>query len=179
MRELTFRGFLTQYVRQLSKADTNSIFKLVREATGDNPRLKAPLLLYALYTGKQDILLRATRNTHLYEDFSNLLNSFDTAVMTRHLESRSPLLPEEYHKVWKSYLSLKNKGTADDHTKELMRQKVLCLQAQKGVTNYRIYTDLKLNPGNLNAWLKHGYSDKVSLETARNTLRYMETRTYF
>jgi len=174
VRELTFRGFLTQYVRQLSKADTNSIFKLTREATGGNPRLKAPLLLYALYTGKQDILLRAAKETPLFESFSTVLGQYNEETITQLLGSRSPLLPEEYHKVWKSYLSLKNKGAADDHTKELMRQKVLRLQAQKGVTNYRIYTDLKLNPGNLNAWLKHGYSDKVSLETARSTLRYVE-----
>ena len=54
------------------------------------------------------------------------------------------------------------------------RQKVKRLQAKSGLSNYRIYTDLKLNPGNLNAWLKHGNCDKVSLETARQTLRYME-----
>lgn len=176
MRKLTFPGFLAQYVRQLSKADTNSIFKLVREAVADNPRLKAPLLLYALYSGKQDILLRAAKETSLLESFSDILGHYDEEAMTLLLESRSPLLPEEYHKVWKSYQSLKNKGATDDHTKELMRQKVLRLQAQKGITNYRIYTDLKLNPGNLNVWLKHGYSDKVSLETARNALRYVETR---
>ena len=28
--------------------------------------------------------------------------------------------------------------------------------------------------GKLNAWLKHGRSDKVSLDTARRTLRYVE-----
>lgn len=50
-----------------------------------------------------------------------------------------------------------------------------CASAKKsGVSNYRIYTDLKLNPGNLNAWLKHGDSSKVSLYTARKTLQYME-----
>ena len=80
----------------------------------------------------------------------------------------------EYHKVWRSYQSRKNRGQADEHTKELMRQKVKRLQEKKGVTNYRIYTDLKLNPGNLNAWLKHGDGDKVSLETARKALRYLE-----
>ena len=64
---------------------------------------------------------------------------------------------------------------ADNHTKELMRKKVKRLQEKNGVTNYRIYTDLKLNPGNLNAWLKHGDSEKVSLETARMTLRYVES----
>ena len=57
-----------------------------------------------------------------------------------------------------------------------MRQKVKRLQEKYGVTNYRIYTDLRLNPGNLNAWLKHGDSDKVSLDTARKTLRYVEGR---
>ena len=31
MRELTFRGFLTQYVRQLSSNDTNSLYKLMDE----------------------------------------------------------------------------------------------------------------------------------------------------
>ena len=56
-----------------------------------------------------------------------------------------------------------------------MRQKVKRLQEKKGVTTYRIYTDLELNPGNLNAWLKHGDGAKVSLETARITLRYMES----
>ena len=42
-------------------------------------------------------------------------------------------------------------------------------------SNYRIYTDLHLNPGNLNAWLKHGDCGKVSLKTARSVLRYAES----
>lgn len=96
--------------------------------------------------------------------------------MTQLLEQASPQVPAEYHKVWRSYMSRKNRGRADDYTKELMRQKVKRLQEKNGVTNYRIYTDLKLNPGNLNAWLKHGDSDKVSLDTARRTLRYVENR---
>lgn len=96
--------------------------------------------------------------------------------MTQLLEQASPQVPAEYHKVWRSYMSRKNRGRADDYAKELMRQKVKRLQEKNGVTNYRIYTDLKLNPGNLNAWLKHGDSDKVSLDTARRTLRYVENR---
>ena len=67
------------------------------------------------------------------------------------LEAQSDELSEDYLKVWRSYLSYKNRGQADDHTKELMRQKVKRLQEKSGVTNYRIYTDLRLNPGNLNA----------------------------
>lgn len=50
MRELTFRGFLAQYVKQLSAEKTNSLYKLAAEAGSSNPRLREPLLLYAVYT---------------------------------------------------------------------------------------------------------------------------------
>lgn len=82
------------------------------------------------------------------------------------------ILPEAYTKVWNSYQSRKNRLSADSHTKELMRQKIRSLQEQNRITNYRIYTDLGLNPGNLNAWLKHGDSRKVSLQTARSVLKF-------
>lgn len=173
MRELTFKGFLTQYVRQLSKSDTNSLYKLAAEAGSDNPRLHEPLLLYALYSGKQVVLLQAAKNPELHREYQKML-AYSAEEMTQLLESGSSALPAEYHKVWRSFQSQKNKGQADDHTKELMRQKVRRLQDQCGVSNYRIYTDLKLNPGNVNAWLKHGVADKVSLDTARRTLRYVE-----
>ena len=175
MRELTFRGFLTQYVRQLSEQETNSLYKLAAEAGSSNPRLREPLLLYAVYSQKQDVLLLATKDAVLHEQYSRLVLRYTMDDLTELLEQTSPLLTSEYHKVWRSYQSRKNRGQADNHTKELMRKKVKRLQEKNGVTNYRIYTDLKLNPGNLNAWLKHGDSEKVSLETARMTLRYVES----
>lgn len=174
MRELTFRGFLTQYVKQLSAEETNSLYKLAAEASSSNPRLREPLLLYAVYTQKEKVLLKATKAPVLYAEYDRLVSLYTADRMTELFEQASPLLPFEYHKVWRSYQSRKNRGMADDHTKELMRQKVKRLQEKNCVTTYRIYTDLKLNPGNLNAWLKHGNGDKVSLETARKTLRYVE-----
>lgn len=176
MRELTFRGFLAQYVKQLSAEETNSLYKLAAEASSNNPRLREPLFLYAVYTKKEKVLLQATKEPNLRMEYQQMAALYTADVMTELFEQASPKLPAEYHKVWRSYQSRKNRGQADDHTKELMRQKVKLLQEKKGVTNYRIYTDLKLNPGNLNAWLKHGDGDKVSLETARKTLRYVENR---
>ena len=173
MRELTFKGFLTCYVRQLSKTDTNSLYKLAAEAATDNPRLREPLFLYALYSEKLSVLLQATKNAALRATYDEMAQ-YTAQQMTVLLENGSSTLSNEYHKVWHSYLSQKNRGQADDHTKELIRQKVKRLQVKHGVSNYRIYTDLQLNPGNLNAWLKHGHSDKVSLETARRTLHYVE-----
>lgn len=174
MRALTFSGFLAQYVKQLAAEETTSLYKLAAEAGSNNPRLREPLLLYAVYTQKEKVLLQATKEPNLRMEYQRMVSLYTADVMTDLFKQASPKLPAEYHKVWQSYQSRRNRGQADEHTKELMRQKVKRLQAQKGVTNYRIYTDLKLNPGNLNAWLKHGDGDKVSLETARRTLRYVE-----
>lgn len=174
MRELTFKGFLTQYVRQLSVSNTNGLYKLAEEASSDNPRLREPLFLYALYSGKQTVLLQATKDQDLFVMYKEMVLKYSSDQMTHMFETNAPVLPVEYHKVWKSFQAQKNRGQSDDHTKELMRQKVRRLQDKCGVSNYRIYTDLNLNPGNVNAWLKHGATDKVSLDTARRTLRYVE-----
>ena len=70
----------------------------------------------------------------------------------------------------------KNQKAVDDEAKDLMRDKIIKLQAKYQMTNYRIYTELKLNPGNMNAWLKQGEHGKVSLDTARRTLHYLEAQ---
>ena len=174
MRELTFKGFLTQYVKQLSKQNTNSLYRLADEASHDNARLREPLFLFALYSDKQSVLLQATKDPSLFAEYQKMVSIYSVDQMTQMFENNASMLPNEYHKVWRSFQSQKNRGQSDDHTKELMRLKVKRLQEQCGVSNYRIYTDLKLNPGNVNAWLKHGVADKVSLDTARRTLRYVE-----
>ena len=40
-------------------------------------------------------------------------------------------LPAEYYTVWGNYQSCKSREQADEHTKELMRQKVKRLQGKK------------------------------------------------
>ena len=174
MRELTFKGFLARYVKELSKAKTNSLYKLAEEASNDNPRLKEPLLLFALYSGKQTVLLQATKDQNLFAEYQEMVSLYTADLMTQMFEDNASVLPNEYHKVWRSFQSQKNRVQSDDHTKELMRLKAKRLQERCGLSNYRIYTDLNLNPGNVNAWLKHGVADKVSLDTARRTLRYVE-----
>lgn len=172
MRELTFLGFLTEYVRSLSKAGTASVFALAKEASSGNPRLREPLFLYALASGKKDILLRAAKKFGLEEFYAPTLSAIgDNSIETVLAED---ILPQEYLKVWKSYLAKKNTCRTNDSTKELVRSKILLLQKEKGITNYRLYTDLKMNPGNLNTWLKHGEHSKISLASARTCLNYLQ-----
>lgn len=47
------------------------------------------------------------------------------------------------------------------------------LQKKKNCSNYRLYKDLKLNPGNVNSWLKHGDGSKVSYQTAQQIITYV------
>ena len=174
MRELTFRGYLTQYVKQLSLTNTTSLAALISEAEHKSPRLREPLTLYVLYNAKQDVFFRYNAASSALSMHKSFLTQYSPEEMTALLSSGSSVLPEAYHKVWRSYQSKKNRLQADNHTKELMRIKILRLQNTKKITNYRIYTDLKLNPGNTNAWIKHGAHEKVSLDTARSILRYVE-----
>lgn len=110
MRELTFKGFLAQYVRRLSLSDTNGFYKLAKEASSINPRLREPLLLYALYSGKQPILLQATKDHKLHAEYRAMLLQHSADSMTKLFEEESPLLPPEYHKIWKSYQTQKTES---------------------------------------------------------------------
>jgi hypothetical protein len=176
MRELTFSGFLRKYVCELSEQKTMSLYKLAKEASVNTPRLREPLFLYALFSDKTDVLLNATKDKRLHAEYSDLLNYFDKAHLLVALKEQNSRLDSGYLKVWKSYVSEKNRLSTDNQTKLLMRNKIVRLQNEKQVTNYRLYTDLELNPGNLNAYLKHGDSSKLSLDTSRKVLNYLEMR---
>ena len=173
MRELTFAGFLRRYVRELSMQDTLDVCKLAQEAQQENPRLREPLFLYAMETGKLPLLLASCAGSSLVEEYGQLAKCYDAASLRQALQENAPDLDDCYHKVWRSYQAVRSRPQSDAHTKELMRARVLLLQKEKRVTNYRLYTDLRLNPGNINAWLKHGNGNKVSLAHARQMLQYL------
>jgi len=174
VRKLTFEGFLKQYVTELSGVQTASIHKLA-DCLQDNPRLKEPLYLHALAFDKVDLLLRYTVTSAVSAEYEQLSNLYSRAQMLLLLEKQSPELPEGYLKVWRSYCSVRDAVLVDNDTKELIHRRVLELQQKKKLTNYRLYTDLKLNPGNVNAWLKHNDSSKMSLDCARQIYKYAKS----
>jgi hypothetical protein len=174
VRELTFAGFLKQYTRSLSLADTNGLYRLAAEAAENNIRLREPLLLYALFSGKEKVLLAATKSPKLRMEYFDILGQYNREKMEQALRDDDSALPYAYKKVYRSYLSLKNGKQNDNHTKALMRNHIVRLQREKGVSTYRVYTDLRLNQGNVNAYLKHGDCSKVSLKVARSAIAYLE-----
>ena len=174
MRKLTFEGFLKQYVAELSGVQTASVHKLA-DRMAENPRLKEPLSLYALAFNKVELLLHYTVTSAVSAEYEQLSNLYSLEQMLLLLEKQSPELPEGYLKVWRSYCSVRDAVLADNDTKELIHRRVLELQKEKKLTNYRLYTDLKLNPGNVNAWLKHNDSSKMSLDCARQIYKYAKS----
>ncbi len=174
MRKLTFRGFTEQYVKQLSLRWTTSIYHLVREMLSDNPRLKEPLFLYAVLNGKSNRLLQASKGTVCYGEYYKLLTHFGVGDLLKALADGSTDLRYEYHKVWRSYLSVSQGYERDKRVKSLMRDKIRQLQMDTGVSTYQICKDLDLNPSNVNSWLKNDLSSKVSLKKARAVWEYLE-----
>jgi hypothetical protein len=173
VRQLTFKGYLGRYVRSLSYGNTSNIYKLARELPV-NHRLREPLLLYALSADKQDRLLKACDDIGLREQYSGIVNTYSWCDMVQALEARDERLERDYHKIYRSFVSQLNMPATDRRVKALMHGKIKDIQTSKQVSNYRIYTDLKLDCSNVNSFLKHCDVDKVSLVVARTMLAYLE-----
>lgn len=170
MRELTFLGFLKVYVKELSFCNSTNLTKLINELP-TNPRLREPVFLYSILSNKQSMLAQKLNNDR---EFEVLIKSYQKDKLIDVLSETNSHLSMGYMKVWKSFLTKKNKPQNDNHTKELILKRVIEYKNDKKISNYRIYSDLNLNQGNINAWLKNGESDKVSIEIAREILKYVK-----
>lgn len=171
MRTLTFKGFLAQYVKKLSNTNSLDLQKLAAEAVHENYRLQAPLVLYAVVHEKRDLLNDFLQEKNSMKEMLGTLSLLSADSVEQQL--RSGNLPEAYQKVWNSFLVARDAPKRDEALKAAMRKKVLRLQKEKKCSNYRVYTDLKLNPGNINSWLKTGDCTKVSYHTAERVVNYV------
>ena len=165
MRKLTMLGFLSRYVQELAEADTLNVHKLYSIVQSGNYRLKEPLFLYCYYNKKADILTR----------YLNESDKEEFLVMTKVVESGNltSLLPN-YVKVFNAYEYQCNKHDNEIRIKMLMVKKITRLQTEKGVSNYRVYTDLRINPGNYDSFVKGRNYSKLSLDKSREILNYLE-----
>lgn len=174
MRELTFRGFMKQYVTCLSFAHTSAVSQLVGEAATSNPRLREPLLLYAMVNDRLQALLTASEGTPCASFFHAYLQRFSKDELLQKLENGDTELPHEFHKVWLSYQAEKMKPAHEASMKGLYRTRILDLKETCSVSTYRLCKDLKLNNANVCTWLRTGEPRLVTVDTARRMCRYLE-----
>lgn len=173
MRALSFYGYLKQYLRTLSGLETESVYKFL-DAIGDNPRIREPLLLYALLSLSGTRLERFVRkDARMEEDYGEYFRGCDDAdSLVRALERDAT--PNDYKKVYRSYVARRDAGKTAQALKELIRKDILRLQREKPVSQYRVYKDLGINPGNYDAFVNHGQTGRVSLDMAQRIFKYWE-----
>lgn len=168
MRRLTFKGFVESYVEELSYSRTTSIRKLVMELE-ENPRLREPLVLHGVLSGMPMEISK--KSPDFFEEYIVIKKIIQ---QEKQVERCMDYLPTKYKKVISAYEYKRDRVANDNDTKLLMRNKIIQIQQQKHITNYRIYTDLKLNQGNVNCFLKNGATDKLRLETVREIWGYVK-----
>lgn len=163
MRKLTLLGFLCEYVKSLSENNTLNIHKLTSEIYSGNYRLKEPLFLYCYYNDKSDILLK-----YISED-----DKQEFQTISVNIKKNAPL-PTDYMKVLNSYKCRIGMKENDEHIKALMIDKIIKLKETKHISNYRIYTELGINAGNFNDFVKNRNLTRLSLNKSREVYNYLQ-----
>ena len=164
MRELTFKGYLQQQLCELSDCNSKSIYKFARIAER-NARLKNVLCLYLANYVPDNL------KNKLCKRFSYIAKECERLNGVKFEQFAEPL--SEYKTIYENYLNRKNTKANENKIKALMQKKIVEVQAEKGITNYRIYKTLNLNPGNVNAFLKNGDVSKMGLITVRKILVFV------
>ena len=173
MQVLTFKRFLEVYVRSLSKSNTCNIKKLSDEIP-DNHRLIEPLYLYAVSVNKTDYLLSLVKGQTVYSEYLVLSQEYSYDSLLSALDNKFSDIGEGYHKVYNSYLRRRDSNKTDNETKETLHKRIRSLQDKKGVSNYRIYKDLGLHAGNVNAFLRNCDTKRLSLDTVKDIWIYLK-----
>lgn len=168
---LTFLGFLRQYVKELSGESTLSIKRLA-SCCGDFPKLREPLFLYAVFSGQLQTL-RSALQAESNESLQKLCDDFGNIVTLDMLQQKNELLPERMYRVWTSYISVRDRTATENHLKELICQKVLSSLSSKRVSVYQVCKDLKPSQSNVSRWLNHGNPNAISYENAERVLDYL------
>lgn len=178
MRELSFKGFLEQYVRGLSRDQSGlHLRRLAREAeTPAGRRLLVPLVLLALVTDRLHLLDgEASPDGCLDTELARVRRLGAGAVVgalgTPDWSGEGPL-PVEYYKARRAYVSARDRFD-ETAAKEALRCRALERQAASGTTTYRAAADLSLNEGALWDFLARGNLAALTRDDARRVAEYM------
>lgn len=164
MRELTFKGYLQQQLCELSGLNSKSLYKFSK-LSENNARLRDVLCLHLNYYVDEKLKNQLCRRFPYLSKGCGLLQG----VSLEHIDDSI----SEYKTIYENYLNKKKEKENENKLKSLMQKRIVAIQAEKGITNYRIYKALNLNPGNVNAFLKKGDTSKVSLDKVRQMLEYV------
>ncbi|MGN0455062.1 MAG: hypothetical protein ACI4G1_07825 [Ruminococcus sp.] len=169
MRELTFKGYLLSQLRELSGLNSTSLYAFSQLAC-NNARLKDTLTLYLVMYTEENLRSKLLKKFDYLNSSCEKLNGLNDDNAETYLQNDSL---SEYKTVYNNFLYQRNRKEQEDKLKMMMYNKISEVKQAKRVTNYRIYRELNLNPGNVNAFLKNEDTSKVSVDTARKILTFV------
>ena len=166
---LTLKGFLRGYCRELTGLQTDNLRKLLGAVLDNAPSAAEALMAFAAAQGKGGYLAQLAAGSQLegeYRSFAQLCLTLGTAEAALQSEEAPP----RFHKVWSAFLARRDAIQADRRIIALMREKTLAALASSGRTVYSLCGELGLNRGNVYAYLNAGDVTKVSRATAHRIL---------
>ena len=175
MRRPVFSRWIKRQLLEIAGAGSFSLRKLAATAQNKNPRLIEPLLLYAIITGRVDRLIDFVYKDEVRDSYESVLMIFDGIDLENaaHNGQLDDSIPGEYKKFLISYRVSYNRPETTKDSKRMRWERSRILQLEKGVSTADIYHSLGLNHGNVNAYLKNGDLDKVSLQNATDIMDYL------
>lgn len=171
MKELTFEGFLDRYVRELSGFERIDLAQMAIAADCSQPRIKEPVVIYAAMKRSPETVRKLFRGTSLLNDYERYF--FNRMVLS---EADYKLLPEGYQKVYRSYLSVKNKNQNELRIKALYRTNILEVRSNCTLTDYRICKELGINSGNFHSFMNQEKMDSLSLVKVRQVYELVKSK---
>ena len=162
MRTQQFINYLQDYLKRVSGLNTANIH-ILADKSKTNIRIRDCLILYCGLSDRQQLLNRFTNNK--YKDVLSRINE-NTFLSDEFSEY-------EFRKIHTSYVHKINVVEYDDITKRKMHENITDLMKEKRISNYRVYKDLNLNPGNINDFLTNNNIKKVSVDTALKIFEYV------
>lgn len=163
---MSFVNFLQTYLNELSLNDNCSVPALCEEVE-HNLRLLEPLILYIKITQNKEQQNKI--NSVLVKEELNRLQK----IKDVELALKNNFLPQDYQKVYNSYLVEIQKDERIDRSKGLALKRIQALQKEKNVPVYKICKDLKLNLNRVQEFLINENINVLSLPDILKILDYL------
>ncbi len=131
---LTFKGFLRLYCRELTGLQTDNLKRLRDAVASDAPAAAEALMVFAAIQGKARYLLELSHGTWMEAGYAQVIGSLaDSARIEDYLRSSSA--PERYRKVWRAFEAKRDAIVADRRVSELMRGKTRAAMREKVISS--------------------------------------------
>ena len=137
-----------------------------------NLRLVEPLILYIRFANLNDTYIKFRCNDLLDKAMNQFVIDYPS-IPTLLTEFEKKNVESNFQKVYVSYLYFKHRKENESQLKEKMIEKIMELITVKKISKYRLSKELKINPGNLNSYLKHQKIDALSTQKCNGLLNYL------